>query len=545
MVSTDYDADRDVLAKDFGAVPGGSADQAAAIRSAIEYAAANGKNRVLLESGNYNLRSFVLDEAAEHPGWSQRHLWLRHIQNLTIEGAVDDQGNPATMLTGCHAGENGKYLPAILWADQCSGLRLRNLKFSRNPAYSSAGVIVEKGEDYIAVDVFEGNPCWDGMACYCANRFDLKKTALLGESVTYGQGAGTLWRWVSGGDGRRVRLDSAEVAVQVNVGEGLSWHFGANTEFQLQFKECRDLQLDNLHTVSSNGFAMQTECCNGVNASRVRFQPEGNLLFTAPRDAWKIYKCEGRLRIEHMYVEGVRMDGQNMHSTFLLVDRVIDRQKLRLWAKWSYAPLRDGTSAAIYDGDSLQNNTIRSWSPDGSGNNGHYYLVEFEEPINTPVSSDTHIVPGCWEPESYTIRASSFQNVAGCGHIVKHSNVLIEDVAYQNLMNAGVLIGAEWTAFYEGGHPNKVAIRRCTFDNCGFTPRCGVTGGIGIRTEGLEGYYNKDIVIEACTFLNVPVGVDIHHAQDVRLVGNHFQDVVKPYRIDPLTTRHIVIEERK
>ncbi|MDF2653294.1 MAG: hypothetical protein K0Q73_9099 [Paenibacillus sp.] len=542
---TEQERQNCVFARDFGAVPDDPGDQAEALRRAIAFAAANGKSSVLLEPGTYYLHSFVIDEEAERQDWSRRHLWLRDIHGLMIEGAVDQDGSPASLLVGCHKGENEAYLPAILWAERCENLQLRNLKFSREPAYSSSGVVVDKGDDFLVVEVFESNPYIDGMACYCANRFDLQAGALVGESVTYGKGAGVNWRRIEGGEGRRLRLDSSEVASQVSIGEGLSWHFGANTEFQLQFKECHHLRLDNLHTVSSNGFAMHTECCNGVKASRVRFQPEGKLLFTAPRDAWKIYKCEGDFEIEHMYVEGVRMDGQNMHSTFLLVDKVIDRHNLRLWAKWSYAPLRTNSRLTFYNGNEPMQNKIRSWRPDGQGKGGHYYLIECEDSVNLSLNKNSHIVPSCWELNSYTIKHSVFRNIAGCGHIIKYSKVLIEDVVYQNLMNVGILIGAEWTEFYEGGHPKGVTVRRCSFDNCGYTPRCGVTGGIGIRSEGLEGIYNEDIVIDECTFHHASVGVDIHQAEGVRLVCNRFHNVEQPYRIDPHTTREIVIEERK
>lgn len=542
---TDQDSWNCVLARDFGAVPDDPSDQAEALRSAIEFAAANGKSHVLLEPGKYYLRSYVTDEETEHQNWARRHLWIRDTHGLTLEGAMDEDGNPASTLVGCHKGENEAYLPAILWAERCSRLQLRNLKFSREPAYSSAGVIVDKGDDFVVVEVFEGNPYIDGMACFCANRFDLQAGALVGESVTYGKGAGVNWRSMEGGEGRRLRLESPDVAEKVAIGEGLSWHFGANTEFQVQFKECHHLKLDNLHTVSSNGFAMQTECCDGVEASHVRFQPEGKLLFTAPRDAWKIYKCEGDFEIEHMFVEGVRMDGQNMHSTFLLVDKAIDRQHFRLWAKWSYAPLRNGSRLTFYNGEEQLESKIRSWQPDGHGNGGHFYLIECEEPVDLPMEPNAHAVPSCWELNSYTMKHSVFRNIAGSGHIVKYSQVTIEDVSYENLMNAGIIIGAEWIEFYEGGHPKGVTIRRCSFENCGYTPRCGVTGGIGIRSDGLEGYYNKNIVIDECTFRHVPVGVDVHHAEGVQLTCNRFHNVGQPYRIDPLTTRMIVMEERK
>lgn len=49
----------------------------------------------------------------------------------------------------------------------------------------------------------------------------------------------------------------------------------------------------------------------------MKFKPEGNQYFTAPRDAFKLHKCSGNIAVHNMYIEGVRMDGQNMHSNYL------------------------------------------------------------------------------------------------------------------------------------------------------------------------------------------------------------------------------------
>jgi hypothetical protein len=536
-------AAEDVYVRDFGAAVNDRADQAEAIRSAIRHAIANRCTKVIFDAGTYTLTSSVSNTAHADHGWSENHLFISGYDGLTLEGQVDEDGNPATVLEGRNDGKNQAYLPSILWISGCGSFTLKNMKFTRSMPYSSAGIVTEKGERHIIVDVFESNPLVDGMACYCANRFDLSAGALLGESVTYGEGAGASWRRIGGGSDRRMRLDSSAVAAQVSVGEGLSWHFGSLTDFQLQFEHCSHLTIENIHTVSANGFAMQTECCSGVTATRVVFKPEGNLLFTAPRDAWKIYKCSGDFAIREMVVEGVRMDGQNMHSTFLTLVRIVDERTVLLQAKWNYAPLKDRTDVEFWNGTDTARRTIRSWRHEGYMEGANVYSVTFEEKLPEPLSQETLAVPMCWSLSSYVMDGGMFKNVAGCGHVVRYDNVKIRNVRYVNLMNQGIFIGCEHTGFHEAGHPRNVEIGQCIFENCGGTPRMGASGAIGINAEGLEGLYMEGITIEDCLFRNLKLAVDISDAKLVTMRGNRFEAVQERCRVDAHTTSQLNLED--
>ena len=66
-------------------------------------------------------------------------------------------------------------------------------------------------------------------------------------------------------------------------------------------------------------------------------KPEGNQFFTGPRDGWKIYRCTGDVRIENCVTEGVRMDGQNVHSNFLIAEKIISDKEILAVCSYFYA----------------------------------------------------------------------------------------------------------------------------------------------------------------------------------------------------------------
>ncbi|MBW7458929.1 hypothetical protein K0U00_33265, partial [Paenibacillus sepulcri] len=286
-----------------------------------------------------------------------------------------------------------------------------------------------------------------------------------------------------------------------------------------------------------------TECCSDVKAARVVFKPEGSLLFTAPRDAWKIYKCSGDFTITDMHVEGVRMDGQNMHSTFLVLKRVIGRRTAVFHAKWNYAPLKRHTGFEFWIGTDTARRTVDTWRHDGYRNGVNVYTVSFTDDLPDNVSVGTNAVPQCWSLSSYSLDGGQFRNVAGCGHVVRYDNVRISSVTYANLMNQAIFIGCEYPGFHEAGHPKNVHIRGCSFDNCGYTPRMGAVGAIGINADGFDGPYMDGIVIEDCLFRHLDTGTDISDAKRVTLRRNRYEDVRTRYRLDDNTTSDLVFED--
>lgn len=521
-----------VRVKDF---PG--RDDAASIRAAINQAIATGVGVVEFEPRRYTLKSSVIirtggfahDEASPDETAKECHIPIAGAHRLTLKGAADERGEPATILAGYNDLKLHSYLPAILWCEDCPELQVENLAFTREMEYASAGVVVDKDESRIVVDVFPGNPCYDGMGAYCMNRFNPQTGDLTGESVTYGNGAESLWKLEGE---RRLSLNSPKAAAKVQVGEHLSWHQGARTDFQTYFGRCHDLRLVNLRVLNSNGFCMLTEACRNIIADRVVFKPDGNRLFTAPRDAWKIFKCGGQIEVSRMTVQGVRMDGQNMHSNWLVLREQTAANEGVFFCPHTFCMLENGSRVDLHHGEETYRLTVASWSHEGKAEKGHLYRIEFDRDIPQAFREGDLAAALCWEPERYLCKDSLFLNIAGAGHLVRFDHLVILNCTYKNTMNPGVLLGAELPTHSEGGHATDIVIKGCTFDNCGFFPRYGAAGCIGIRSSGFSGRYNRDIMILDNVMKNSEIGVHAIDADRVRILDNTFESVAFPVKTE-------------
>lgn len=226
-----------VFIRDF--VHPSAVDSAPGIRAAIQKAIETNADKVIFEGGRYILKSFITikTEGIVHDAGSQFndtkdcHITISGSKKLGLEGAVGNEGEPATVLVGYNDCINHSLLPAIIWCEDCDNLTLKNIAFTRGPEYASAGVVIAKTTSSITVEVFKGNACYNGMGTYCMNRFNPITGALVGESVTYGGGAVINWNQIGN---NTLMLQDEKVASKVELGDHLSWHQGAQTE-QLRF----------------------------------------------------------------------------------------------------------------------------------------------------------------------------------------------------------------------------------------------------------------------------------------------------------------------
>lgn len=538
-----------IYVKDFVSLP--CEDAAEGIRKAIAAAKAQKADRIEFEKGVYPLRSWIpypTDQTAHDAGAALLPakdviLLFEGLEDMVISGKTDDDGNPATCFAGYNSLEEQALLPSIIWADNCRRIRFENLKLYRDPFYSSAGTVIETGEDFIRVEVFAGNPCYDGMATYCMNKFLPGSRTLDGESLSYGFGLGTQFQLEHD---RILRLNHKETAQRVQKGDIITWHQGAKSDFQFFLGNSEDVELSNVLTTSANGFAMLAFHVHGLKTRRLAIRPEGNLYFAAPRDGFKLHKCSGNIEMEQMYIEGVRMDGQNMHSNYLFVKDILGPKEVRLITRYSYLPLEKGSEIEFYHGEKRKTRTIQSWEHEGLCKDtkeiSRTFRVTFDKELPYHVKEGTHCLARCWEPTRYLCKDSVFTNIAGAGHLSRIDDMVILNCRYKNLMNPGILMGAEFPTHQEGGHCRNIVIKGCTFDNCGFFPRYGASGGIGIKSSGLPGKNNQNIHIIDCTFCRSQKGIDIHDASGVYITGCTFQDVEQPCCIDPDTTAKIYID---
>lgn len=538
-------SDKSIYVKDF--TRPSEEDSAAGIREAISKAIEVGAERVVFEPGRYRLVSVKLlqTEGMVHDAGSgnqqskECHLPINDARGLTLQGAVGEDGEPATVLVGFNDEAIHGYLPSILWCENNENLSLLNLAFTREPAYASAGEIIARTDTSITVKVFDGNPCHEGMGTYCMNRLDPVTRALIEESVTYGGGADAAWKMIGE---RTLVLNSESVASKVRLGEHLSWHQGAQTDFQTYFARCNHLELNNLRVMNANGFAMLAESCRHITADRVVFKPDGNRLFTAPRDAWKLFKCGGRIEISRMYVEGVRMDGQNIQSNWLFFASKLSPREALFFGKYTFAALKAGSHIEFYNGEHMENRVIAGWSHEGKQEGGHLYRVQFTQDLPEFAAEGSLCAADYWEADSYTCTHSAFVNIAGAGHLVRNDHVTIANCTYRNTMNPGILLGAELPTHAEGGHATNIQIVDCEFDHCGFHPRYGAEGCIGIKSAGFDGKHNRNITIKGNLFKNSAIGVHAIDADEVVVKNNRFENVDQPLVVRPGITGRIDFE---
>ena len=344
----------------------------AAIREALAYAAARGIREVRFAAREYRLKEYETietDSIAHDDGCGDIrrkdcHLTLSDAEGLSLVGEADAQGRPLTRLSGHNPGRIQERMPSVLWAVGCRGLTLRNLSFTRKPACASAGVVRRIAEEEIEVEVFSGLPCEEEMGAYCMNAFDAKSRRLNRESLTFGFGFDKRFRRV--GEGRLVLTDR-ELAKRLSVGEGLSWHQAGKTDFLLFFGGCEELTLENVRIAQTNGFGILTEGCRDIRAKRLEIRPQDGQFFTGPRDGWKIYRCRGRVSLENCHIEGVRMDGQNVHSNFMVVTGRREKGLVTAECKYAPIPLQEGARMRFYRGNGWETRTIGRWEVEPAG----------------------------------------------------------------------------------------------------------------------------------------------------------------------------------
>lgn len=544
------------------------------LREAVRHAVETGFLHVRLGSGTYILDdyetietpSIAHDDGCGDVREKDCFLFLSGIRGLTISGVCTEEGEPATVLAGLHEQDPQILMPAILWAEGCGSLKLENIAVTRMPETASAGVVKRISKDEVEIEVFPGLPCENGMAAYCMNRFDVRGHAgektgegrLLGESLTYGFGYDR--RFTKTGE-RTLCLWDEEIGRKVNVGEGLSWHQSGRTDFQFFFGGCDDLSLSNVRVYNTNGFAVLTENCRNITARRLVIKPAGTQFFTGPRDGWKIYRCSGVILLDRCHVEGVRMDGQNIHSNFLIVERRIGERELLCTCKYAPVPLRLPAAIGIYDGMDMCEFQLESWEFAGgfkessvqpeertagtavAGTVNHItgYRLVLKEDLPDFVAAGSLVHALCWEPDSYECRDSVFKNIAGAGHLLRCRNVIIQGCRYENLMNAGILIGAEFSTHCEGGHGENITIQDCSFINCGFKPRYGSygMGGIAVKSQGFSGPYNRNITISGCRFEACSQGIELCDSGQVVMQDLHFAEVKQPFKIEEETVENV------
>ena len=563
-------AQKVISVKHFGARPNDGLDDAPAIRQAVEFAIQKRCSKITFEPGIYDIVS--LDDkntnesesnarfsraasqllglqkvSMKAEGWGPAHVNIIGAEGLALEGAVEKNGKPATRLLRKNPMVFNGTSTTILAFSGCHGITMRNLIIDNSPNHCTSGVVVEVGDRYAVVDIFEGLPRLDNMPSICANAWDLR-TGKLKEvpSLTFDKSPAN-WRTIDGGDGRRMRIDNVDFSKHLAIGDGISWwvgHFGVQTLFNL----CKDVLVENVRVPNAAGFGLYCFKCVNVTGNNVVFKPEGKQLPVGPRDGWNLSWNDGIVKMKHLHVEGVRWDGQNVHGPWLYVVEKISDKTILFVKKIGAAPTPIISSEiGFHSGGEIVTRRIASWlSKPPRANFPEENLIEitFDQPVPQFVDKDTLASVYCYDIDRYELTDSYFGRIAGCGSIIKNQNILIDRCIYENIMYPALALATER---HEGTYPRNVTIANSTFISSGWISRFGVIGAIGVGVgDHLKGPLRiQNIQINGNTFRNMRIGIDLSDCKGVSIFNNTFEKVETPWRAASGFTEGIKIESNK
>ncbi|PQJ79814.1 hypothetical protein [Polaribacter porphyrae] len=509
---------------DFGAIPNDGKDDLKAIKNAVK-ALSKEKNKILIfEEGTYDL--FFDEEGKE------RGIRIYDQNNVTFLGKNDKDNNPLTTLLRHHKVKNNVWGKTILEVVRCDNFKLKNFIFDNFPRNTSAGKIIENNGNSIVVKVFEGNPIIANTRAYCANTWNLEnKTLLPVESITYGGDVSSspdehTWH-IKNKKKRLMELKSSKIASKVKKGEAISWHFGYSG-IQVSYKYCDNLNVENVTTYNAIGFCMEARGCGNIYSKNVRFKAPDNQLAVGSRDAWKIYASNGNVVMDNLYVEGVRWDGQNVHGSFAFVHEIIDDRTI--WFKKKYKALlsiRKGSIITLSkDNHQKESLTVESFEKKEVDGNFAGFQVTFKEKIPSFVNKETLGMVMDWNTRSYTLKNSTFKNIAGSASILRNSNSLIHNNTFSNIMYPLTIGGTIGEG--EGVIPNNVTISNNKFTSSGWVSRHTKKGAIVLSNWKSSEYelspFMKNIRITDNEIINGEIGINVNDADGVYIFKNKFEN---------------------
>jgi hypothetical protein len=525
--------------KDFHAIPNDGQDDAKGIQDALNYAKANNIATILFDSGRYDLLQVSATALNAYAG-------IKDYAGLHLQGATTTDHKPATWLVKKNPQQNNTVLPPHMRFDQCNNLVIENIVFDNNPQYTTAGTVIEKDSTHVVVEVFDGLPAVNGMGCYTANIWD-SATHMLKQvpSLTFVDDIATqqlYWQLETSAQKNYMRMNNARFASRLTVGDIVSWHFGGETMFQLAINSCNDLVLRNISMVNIAGFGIHTYACKNITAQQVVFKATGKQLAVGPRDAWKINSCNGLVAIDNMYVEGVRWDGQNVHSAFFQVKERLAYNKMRVWKRYtSVAPFLND-SIGFWNGNNVVNKMPAGWQPEPAGDGGIYGIITMQDSLPDFVQAGTLITVYDWDIDEYRLSHSAFRNIAGCAGVIKCTKATLQQVSYDHIMYPALVLGTEITTHNEATFPQDVMIRECSFNVSGWVPRIGKAGLIGIGNSGTEAMAIGTIHFDHCSFSNAPLGIDASGIKLLKITNNHFTSVSQSYKVNNSNTGQVIFE---
>ena len=460
--------------RDFGAVPDDGNADGEAIRKCIAAAQASGKPaEVLFEAGIYQVEL----EGGGADDWA---LPAKGAEKLMLHGA---EGGSTLVFTNPSVG-------GILF-ENCTDVSIRNLTIDYDPLPYSFGTVtaVDEQSGTFDLELDEASITFDHSAYSKENakalwgiavQPDAKyQTTRYGPHVIGGGGA------IQAMEGRTWRLESKHrlgaKAADVGLGQGARYvHMPRTYGAGVCFRNSTNVRAEGVTILASPGLAFLPILCGGVISfvdCHVRVAP-GRLLSTNA-DGIHARGLRGNLRIERCSFEGMADDAINIHSSAILVQKIVSTSEIiapnHTWS------LRPGDELVVLDPQTLteKGRTTVASAEVGPGST----RIRFTKPIEGLKAGTTYAdadrIYNLSEAGSpFVIRECRFLAFRGRGILASSTGGIIERNRFENNEGWGLDIAFGERIWGEGPPPSNLVIRENEFIGKG-----GVQPAINVRVS--------------------------------------------------------------
>lgn len=549
-----------VNVRDYGAIPNDGQDDSRAIQKAINAAITQKAQRVVFEKGTYDFSEDPLMGTG-----TSAYMYVIGASGLTIEGAVDSKGNPATLWLRKNVQENCADLRQLLFVGNSTNVTVKNIAVDNDPFYYSAADVVSVSGNRVTMDILEGHPFWDGMRMNLPGVYDEKKKAFIQQRIIWTDDSGLnsplLVRADGGGSRQRVYVDNAQIAraVERALSEGrkmeditVFWfqgNFSQSAQMLMNY-QVNGITYENINILNSTGFALTADYCKDVTYKNVKLAPIGNRVAVAPRDGFKMSNISGTVLMDSVVIDGMNDDGQNCHGSWVTVNKQIDDHTL-LCNGLTYGSFEIPVGSRIRLLSADTNQYFWSGTVKKAGRYGTTpFTVETNELLPAGImggpdkntANKTVVEFEAFYPDKYIVRNSIIRN-SYRGLKISASNFEITNNVFEyNVYN--ILLGAENDPYWiEGRHPRNGIISKNVFrkplDGISIHMKFSLHSGMR-RAPVME-----NIHIHDNQFFDSDYGIWVESSRDVYIYNNQYLNVEDYIFIDNYSTENIVLTKPK
>jgi hypothetical protein len=533
----------DVNVAKFGAIPNDGKDDTPAVQKALK--AVKKGDTLVFDKGTYDFISHLKFEGDKF------HIGVFDKEDFKIKGAIVN-GKPATVLMR-HINidpEKRVDLPQIMVIRGCNNITIENIVSDNFPRATSAGSVVEKDPKgyWIRVKIFDDLPMVDNTGCDSSNAWLPTDPPMFKKvrSLTYGNYRGT-WR-IHDEDNRIMELTHHEgkkldFLDLIEVGEYMSWHYGAMGDNQMIVQGNKNVVIQNIHVPNTLHNFVNLSYNINVLLKDIKFKSDNSSMAVGPRDAFHMATNRGKMVIENVYIEGVRLDPIVLRTRYGHVHEIKSNRKFncQFFVPSNIVPQKDD-AIVFWDTEGLPREVkVESSKYISEPVRGLDVTLQADIPdwavVGTPIKSNIYM------PDEVIIQNCTFKNNAGSDVIAFHDNITFKNNLHFRPTDAAIVIGSNRSS--AGVCGTNIKILDSTFIDCGWGGKGGLKGAIiSANRNKYRQARNYDVLIKGNTFKGIEQGaaMNLKDLNDCLIEDNKFINVIEKVRIDPKTTSSINIK---